>query len=479
MRALLASSIGVACTAALALPLALPSGATAAHLSAHEAALSGSTQSLPLVPLPASDRTVPTVPDAQGAQGISARGVRPFSLLGVVWKNPDTEFHGSVQVRTRAAATGKWSPWRGLQAHIDHAPDPSSPERRERKARGSTAPLWVGASNGVEVRAVPQVAGQRRGAFALPAGLRLELVHPGDGPEGKPRGKSDGKVEGKLEGTPEGRPYDQPEGDPGDEGESSGRTGRSPVMTPEEAASSAVNAQLAPMGAKEIKPLGKAETESEADYGKGTNGPLAGRPFIGPRPRIVTRAGWGAAETLRDRNFLYTRTVKAAFIHHSATGNNYTCKEVPAILRAIYRYHVKSSRWRDFGYNFAIDKCGTIYEGRAGGVAKPVQGAHTLGFNSNSMGIAVLGSFSKSRPPAAAVNSIAKLTAWKLGLFGVNPRGKTSLVSAGSNKYRTGSHVRFNVISGHRDGFVTDCPGRHLYSKLFSTRMSSAKLQGR
>jgi uncharacterized protein with LGFP repeats len=171
--------------------------------------------------------------------------------------------------------------------------------------------------------------------------------------------------------------------------------------------------------------------------------------------------------------------VKAAFVHHTASGNNYRCAQAPSVIRSIYRYHVKSSGWRDIGYNFLIDKCGNIYEGRAGGVAKPVMGAHTLGFNTNSMGIAVLGSFGTREPARRRGEAIAKLTAWKLGLFGANPKGKTYLKSGGGNLYRKGKNVRLNVISGHRDGFATECPGGRLYAKLGTARVTSARYQGR
>ncbi|MGP3922215.1 peptidoglycan recognition protein family protein [Streptomyces sp. 8N616] len=441
MRALLASSIGVACTAALALPLALPSGATAAHPNpaAPTPQVPGSTQSLPLEPLKTSARAVPR---RSAAAGLAARDVKPFSLVGIVWDDAATEFHGRAQVRTRNAGTGKWSPWQDIQTHNDDLPDPGSPDRRSGRARGSTAPLWVGDSIGVQVRALAEGSHGRTSPGGLPRGLRIELVNPGDDPEDE---------------NPKSRTS----------------------LSPEESASSAVNAEFAPLGAAEITALGKEATAAEADEVTGTSGSAASRPYIGPRPRIVTRAGWGADEKLRERQFLYTKTVKAAFVHHSATGNNYTCRQVPSILRGIYRFHVKSSGWRDFGYNFVVDKCGTIYEGRAGGVARPVMGAHTLGFNTNSMGIAVLGTYSRSEPPTAAVGAVARLTAWKLGLFGINPRGKVTLVSGGSNKYRKGANVQLNVISGHRDGFVTDCPGARLYGKLGAARWSSAKLQGR
>lgn len=231
------------------------------------------------------------------------------------------------------------------------------------------------------------------------------------------------------------------------------------------------------MGATEIAALSRQETERE--YFPEDVTERRAMPYIGPRPEIITRRGWGANENLRERGFVYTKSVKAAFVHHTASGNKYSCSQVPSIIRSIYRYHVVSSGWRDIGYNFLVDKCGNIYEGRAGGVAKAVMGAHTRGFNTNSMGIAVIGSFGKTKPTDAALKAIARLTAWKLGLYGANPRGKTYLKSAGGNLYRKGKNVRLNVISGHRDGFATECPGRLLYGKLGSARTTAALYQGR
>ncbi|SCF72865.1 MULTISPECIES: peptidoglycan recognition protein, partial [unclassified Streptomyces] len=216
--------------------------------------------------------------------------------------------------------------------------------------------------------------------------------------------------------------------------------------------------------------------------GAGRAGPERARsakPYIGPRPRIVTRRGWGADESLRERRFGYSKRLTAAFVHHSATGNNYDCRQSASVLRGIYRYHVKSSGWRDIGYNFAVDKCGNVYEGRAGGVVKPVKGAHTLGFNANTMGIAVLGTYGGTNPSAAATTAVARLTAWKLGLHRVDPRGKVTLISSGSGKYKKGTKVGLRAISGHRDGFNTDCPGSRLYGKLGTTRTTAARYQGR
>ncbi|MBT2447521.1 peptidoglycan recognition protein [Streptomyces sp. ISL-43] len=463
MRGFLASSIGVATAAALALPLALPTTALATpSMGSAPVTPAGSTQSLPLVPVgPAAARspgvpgmsTSPRLPDTRG---LAARGVDTFSLVGVVWDDAGTQLHGRVQVRTRSAATADWSGWQDVETHnSEHGSDPDTSERGSGRVRGSTAPLWVGESDGVEVRVQAEREGRSEGG-KLPTGLRIELVDPGS----SGRAATDGK-----NGT--SQPVD-------DKGEMI----LLPGMTMEMAQSSSANLPMAPLGADEIAPLDKADSTADAILADGSL-EAAARPYIGPRPGIVTRKGWGADESLREKAFVYTNTVKAAFVHHTASGNNYACKDAPAVLRSLYRYHVVSSGWRDIGYNFAVDKCGTVYEGRAGGVAKPVLGAHTMGFNTDSMGIAVIGTFASAAPPKAAVDAVARLTAWKLGLFGADPRAKTTLRSGGGNLYAKGSNVRLNVISGHRDGFATECPGRRLYGQLPPTRVTSAKLQGR
>ncbi|MFB7846283.1 peptidoglycan recognition protein [Streptomyces sp. NPDC056053] len=535
MRAFLASSIGVTCAAVLALPSAAPAGAAAPDTrtvpaapagSAASTDLPGSTQSLPMRPLPVvSGRAAES-----SGQGLTEREVRPFSLVGVVWDDVDTELHGTVQVRTRAAGTDRWSDWQDLETHnAEHAADPGSAERGSGAVRGATAPLWVGDSDGVAVRVVPDPPDpqDRTGhVVSLPGGLRLELVDPGEDPRPLPvRDEETGAGDigepdaGEAEGTGEAAGAQAvtdgqamtgaqlladiraeagaqvlagmqaataatatlPATETGAATEAGAGTGTEAGTRTETGAGTGTAAgtdgRTTALEPNVLPALSRAETEAQA--GTESKTAAGARPYIGPRPRIITRKGWGADEKLRERAFAYTKTVKAAFVHHSATGNNYTCSQAPSVLRGIYRYHVKSSGWRDFGYNFAVDKCGNIYEGRAGGVTKPVLGAHTLGFNSNSMGIAVLGTFTKSNPPAAAVTAVSKLTAWKLGLFGANPKGKVTLVSGGGNKYKKGKKVRLNVISGHRDGFATECPGARLYKKLGSARTSSARLQGR
>ncbi|WP_446047851.1 peptidoglycan recognition protein family protein [Streptomyces olivaceus] len=461
MRGFLASSIGVSCATALAVPLAPPAAeatsappappppttvATAPTTPTAQPAtgVPGSTRSLALAPLTA-DRAPGTA-----AQGLPRRDVREFSLVGVVWDDPGTELHGRVEVRTRATATGTWSGWQQLETHnADHAADPGTAEGASGRVRGATAPLWVGGSDGVEVRVRAESAPgtSRTAASPLPTGLSLELVDPGK--DATPVPVAPRRAEDTRATAP------------------------ATTRAAEATAASRANAGPAPLGATGIPALSRSATLAGLTAGHRAS------PYVGARPEITTRRGWGADEKLREKGFVYTKKVKAAFVHHSATGNNYRCSQAPSVIRSIYRYHVRSTGWRDLGYNFLVDKCGQIYEGRAGGVSKPVLGAHTLGFNSNSMGIAVLGTYSDGEPSAAALKAIARLTAWKLGLYGMNPRGKTYLKSGGGNLYRKGKNVRLNVISGHRDGFATNCPGKKLYGKLGTSRSTAARYQGR
>ncbi len=188
-----------------------------------------------------------------------------------------------------------------------------------------------------------------------------------------------------------------------------------------------------------------------------------------PRPKIYSRAQWGANERMREQSAPDYGTVKAGFIHHTVNSNSYSSSQVPSLLRGIYAYHTQSRGWRDIGYNYLVDRFGRIWEGRYGGVTRAVVGAHTLGYNEYSFALSAIGNYDVKAPPAAVLHAYEQLFAWKLSLYNIRADNPRVFVK---NKY-------FRAISGHRDAGQTACPGRYLYAKLPSIRKSAQSIQNK
>jgi flagellar hook assembly protein FlgD len=186
-------------------------------------------------------------------------------------------------------------------------------------------------------------------------------------------------------------------------------------------------------------------------------------------PPLVTRAEWGADESLRKADPVIA-PVKMAFIHHTAGGNTYSQADAPALVRAIYTYHVKSLGWNDIGYNFLVDRFGGIYVGRYGGPRQGVVGAQVYGFNTGSTGISVMGTYTSEMPPPAAMSALQRLLAWKLDLHGLNPLGTATMTCGATDRFKKGESVQFPVIAGHRDANYTECPGNSFYAGLPALR---------
>jgi len=186
-------------------------------------------------------------------------------------------------------------------------------------------------------------------------------------------------------------------------------------------------------------------------------------------PTIVRRAEWDADESWRGHDPEYA-PVKMAFVHHTVNSNSYTRAQAPGIVRGIYYYDTKGLKWSDLGYNFLVDRYGTVYEGRYGGVTKGVIGAQVLGFNTNSTGIAMIGTFTSPTPPSAMMSALKKLLAWKLDVHHVDPQGSARMVCRWTQKFTEGETVVLPAIAGHRQANYTACPGDALYRLLPGVR---------
>ncbi len=184
--------------------------------------------------------------------------------------------------------------------------------------------------------------------------------------------------------------------------------------------------------------------------------PLADGASLAPPFGIQLRSAWGARATSPAS---YASTVKLAVVHHSDSSNSYSPADVPGVLRSIQAFHMDGRGWSDIAYNFVVDKYGGVWEGRGGGIDRAVIGAHSQGFNTNSVGVMVIGDYTQAQPSAASIESVSQVIGWKLALHDVDPAGRVAFTSGGSNKYAAGVVVDLPRVVGHQDVVSTSCPG--------------------
>jgi N-acetylmuramoyl-L-alanine amidase/FlgD Ig-like domain len=205
--------------------------------------------------------------------------------------------------------------------------------------------------------------------------------------------------------------------------------------------------------------------------------PSSGRRLaIAGTPSIISRAGWGANESIVRARPRYAARIRLAIVHHTAGRNGYGPDQSAAIVRAIQVYHVKANGWNDIGYNLLVDKYGQVFEGRVGGVDRNVVGAHARGFNSSSVGIALLGSYGNEAVSPEAEAALEAVLAWRLDVAHVDPLATATVVTSGNEKFAAGASVALRAVSGHRDTGSTSCPGNMLYARLSSLAQRVAGL---
>lgn len=147
--------------------------------------------------------------------------------------------------------------------------------------------------------------------------------------------------------------------------------------------------------------------------------------------------------------------VELLVVHHSAGTNS--SSDWAAVVRSIWNFHVNTNNWSDVGYNWLIDPEGTLYEGRGQGIL----GAHFCAMNSGTMGVCMIGDYTNITPPDTAVTTLTKMLAWNSCEENLDPLG-TSTISS------------YDIISGHRDGCATQCPGNSFYPTLPDVRQAVA-----
>ena len=181
-----------------------------------------------------------------------------------------------------------------------------------------------------------------------------------------------------------------------------------------------------------------------------------GRAVLG---EVGSRADWGADESAVRHAPSYASAVVAVTVHHTDNINGYQRKDVPALIRADYAYHVQTRGWNDLGYNLLVDQYGGIWEGRRGGLGRATIGAHAEGFNTGTLGVSMIGDLTKTTASPAARRALAKVIAYAATTWHFDPLGSVQIRSGGSPRFEAGRVVTLPRVFGHGQTGITDCPG--------------------
>ena len=391
-----------------------------------------------------------------------------FSAVGVTWTSPRSAA-ATVSLAVRVVQHGRWGSWH-TAATAERANDAGP--HAGRVLRDGTELQWFGPATGVEV-AVTQFGD-------VPASdVAVELIDPGQ--------RAADQVVARLGASPTAtgaEPTDQPSADQPAAGQSgAGQPAAVPGPGSPTGPAPSTPAPAATTPADSPAPSAPASSDAPSPAPAMALAASTGSPYLTPRepmPTIRRRSQWGANERWMGWDHEYLPEIRAAAIHHTATTNNYSATQVPAILRSIYHYQAISEGWGDIGYTVLVDRFGRIWEGRSGGVASAVIGAHTGGFNSYVAGIGVIGNHTSKPMSATQIASISRYLAWKFTLgSSFDPRGKVHLTGGGStSRWKYPTTITMNRIFGHRNTNYTACPGNAGMRALPKIRALTTRYMG-
>ena len=381
-----------------------------------------------------------TDPQADAALLTDPLEVDRFLVAGFTWTG-GADLPEGVRIYLRVRENGTWSPW-----YLNEAADAG----RDDRTTSGTGEFITGGADAIQASVV---------GGSLPAGLKLALV-PSQ-PQGEEVLDADDLKTTEAPPTPviEDAAVQPQAGRSGALESSAEPTGQS---------TSAVTAQS-------ITPASFSTAETTARPASTVPAalPVATSANGLPVP-VTTRAEWGANASYMSWDPDYA-SAGHVVVHHTAGTNNYSAGQSASIVRGIYYYHAVTLDWGDIGYNFLIDKYGTVFEGRSGSVAAPAGrmsvGAHARGVNTGTMGLSMMGDYSSVSPSDAQLSSVGKMAGWFLRRAGItDANGWAGLNVWTTERYQAGSTISMPRILGHRDVGYTSCPGNVGYSKLGTIR---------
>ena len=431
-------------------------GAQTPRPSTEEASGSDNAASVSPAPVLGATATVPALAQTMGAAGAPVPSILPaatdpqadaalltdplevdrFFVAGFTWTG-GADLPDGVRIYLRVRENGSWSPW-----YLSEAADSG----RDDRATPGTGEFVTGGADAIQASVV---------GSSLPAGLKLALVP--SRPQGEEVLDADDLKTTEAAPTPVIEDASAAENRGTQVDPAAMALPASPVPVTQPAAASVAAPATVPV-------VAPAATTAN------------GLPVA-----VTTRAEWGANASYMSWDPEYARAGHVV-VHHTAGTNSYSAGQSASIVRGIYYYHAVVLDWGDIGYNFLVDKFGTVFEGRSGSVAAPAGrmsiGAHARGVNTGTMGISMMGDYSTVSPSDAQLSSVGKMAGWFLKRAGISDvTGWAGLHVWTTERYQAGSTISMPRILGHRDVGYTTCPGNVGYSKLGTIR-AIAKAQG-
>ena len=438
-----------------------PHGSEASTPSAKGASAPGGGNRVSALPALATGGRVPSVlpaatdPQADAALLTDPLQVDRFLVAGFTWAG-GADLPEGVRIYLRVRENGTWSPW-----YLNEAADSG---RDDRETTAGTGEFVTGGADAVQASVV---------GSSLPAGLKLVLV------PSQPQGEEvlDSGDVSTTDAAPTPVVEEVAAWQPG-----SGRAGTSgsiggPAVpsapepgTPLTASAVSTTTALSPS----TVPATVSATVPAAEPVSVPAAVPIGTTANGLPVPVTTRAEWGANASYMSWDPDY-ESAGHVVVHHTAGTNNYSAGQSASIVRGIYYYHAVTLDWGDIGYNFLIDKYGTVFEGRSGSVAAPAGemsvGAHARGVNTGTMGLSMMGDYSSVSPSDAQLSSVGRMAGWFLKRAGItDANGRAGLHVWTTERYQAGSTISMPRILGHRDVGYTTCPGNVGYSKLGTIR---------
>ncbi|XP_017005512.2 peptidoglycan-recognition protein LC isoform X3 [Drosophila takahashii] len=157
---------------------------------------------------------------------------------------------------------------------------------------------------------------------------------------------------------------------------------------------------------------------------------------------ILKVAEWGGRPA-KNKLGVQKLPINRVVISHTAAEGCESREVCSARVNVVQSFHMDSWDWDHIGYNFLVGGDGRVYEGRGWDYV----GAHTKGYNTGSVGISFIGTFTKRKPNERQLKACQLLLEEGVRLKKLTPN------------YR---------LYGHRQLSATESPGEELY-KIIQT----------